>query len=64
MTRQEYKIEALKFVGQEYLDRVNFPMLLKEMAICCFLVGEDKTPFAKETRRRITQLKNLGWTDD
>ena len=63
MTREEYKEAATVYAPKEFIVRVAFPMLLMEMATTLFLLGDIESEFAQETKRRLKQLNELGYTD-
>jgi hypothetical protein len=69
MTREQYKIEALKFLNKEFIEAVRFPELLKQMAVEFFMKSASCSPavlnsdIANETRRRLKELDDTGKTD-
>jgi hypothetical protein len=67
MTRDEYR-QAVKEVfvtdgWEHYYQHINFPELLRSVAVECFISGDLVSPLAQETQRRMTQLKTIGETD-
>jgi len=64
MTREQYTKAAEVFVGKEFIDRVTFPMLLKSVAEALFVAKDMNSDIANETRRRLKQLDELGYTDE
>ena len=67
MTRQKYRDEAKKLftfaTAPALVDERNFILLLKDVAIELFIRQTLTTDFAKETRRRLRQLEEQGFTD-
>ena len=66
MTREEYIKQVVNFTHREILD-TNFSLLLNGMAINFFLNLQYSTEFSEleqETRRRLKQLVELGYTDE
>ena len=63
MSRDEYRGEAEEFFDIEFIKRVPFPELLMRSAQELFMTEDMDSEFALETRRRLKQLNQLGWTD-
>ena len=66
MTREEYIKQVVNFTHREILD-TNFSLLLNGMAINFFINSQYGTEFyelEQETRRRLKQLVELGYTDE
>lgn len=65
MTRNEYR-KALLNEGypKPFIEKTTIPELLLRISSELFIKGDLDSKIAKETRRRLTQLSNLGWTDD
>ena len=64
MTRDEYREKSTAYFNKEFVERVNFPMLLREAAGVLFMREELDSEFSIETRRRLKQLNEIGYTDD
>jgi hypothetical protein len=64
MTRERYKKAVEQFFNVEFIKRTTFPMLLVKAAEHLFIVGETDSVIAMETRRRLLQLNETGYTDD
>ena len=63
MTRDDYKEMACSYFNRAFVERVNFPILLREAAIVLFLSEELNSSFALETKRRLEELNKTGVTD-
>ena len=46
-----------------YWQHINFPEMLRSVAIQLFLNKDFNTPLAEETHRRLKQLHDTGETD-
>ena len=67
MTRDEYKDLAIKSGISEALftaTGIFFPRILTTIATELFMRSDMTSELSLETRRRINQLNELGWTDD
>jgi len=67
MNRDEYRqLIKTTFVGkgwEYYWQHINFPELVKSVAVECFYYNDLTSPLAVETHRRIKQLRDIGETD-
>lgn len=64
MTRKEYEKMAISKSSSFFVSNVVFSILLREMAISLFVDGDLESEFALETKRRLIQLEERGYTDD
>lgn len=67
MTRDEYR-QALRDYFQDkgwemYSFHMNFPQMLKDVAVELFIKNDNNSEFAIETRRRLKQVHETGITD-
>jgi hypothetical protein len=64
MTREEYREKLVqKGYAKAFVEKTTFPELLIRIAADLFKSKDSKSELAKETRRRLNQLANVGWTD-
>ena len=64
MTREEYVQLLIKNGYSEPFTKINFPRLLMHVASDLFTKEEYHSIMADETRRRLNQLNELGYTDE
>jgi len=64
MTRKEYREELVRCGYPEPWTKINFPVLLLHTASDLFIKEDYTSVLALETRRRLKQLNELGYTDD
>jgi len=64
MTREEYAQLLIKNGYLEPFTRINFPVLLMHVSTDLFIKEEFYSILANETRRRLNQLNELGYTDE
>ena len=64
MTREEYKLQALRLFHESFVYHCTFPELLFTVARELFSLNETDSDLAVETKRRIKQLREEGFTDD
>jgi len=64
MTREEYVQLLIKNKYPESFTKINFLILLMHVSSILFVKEEFYSILADETRRRLNQLNDLGYTDE
>ena len=64
MTREQYKKEVEAFFNKEFIERVTFPVLLMRTAEHLFMIEDMTSNVSYETRRRLKQMNESGYTDE
>ena len=65
MTREEYTEMSLEYLSESQVFSCGtFPELLLVAGRELFMIGDTSSEFAIETKRRIQQLNEEGFTDD